>query len=67
MASNNQRMSSQHERGTMKKIVFYCPEMERMAREVQASDPGAAFFLFKLHAQKFSLSLLSFEKLSMKA
>jgi len=41
MASNNQRMSSQHERGTMKKIVFYCPEMERMAREVQASDPDA--------------------------
>ena len=46
MTSNNQRMSSQHERGTMKKIVFYCPEMERMAREVQASDPGAAFFSF---------------------
>jgi hypothetical protein len=35
-----QRMSSQAERGTMKKIVFYCPEMEKMAREVRANDPG---------------------------
>lgn len=33
-------MSSQAERGTMKKIVFYCPEMEKMAREVRANDPG---------------------------
>ena len=24
----------------MKKIVFYCPEMEKMAREVRANDPG---------------------------
>ncbi|CAL6356064.1 predicted protein [Bathycoccus prasinos] len=36
-----QRMSSQAERGTMKKIVFYCPEMEKMAREVRANDPDA--------------------------
>ena len=35
-----ERMSSQAERGTMKKIVFYCPEMEKMAREVRANDPG---------------------------
>ena len=36
-----ERMSSQAERGTMKKILFYCPDMEKMAREVQANDPGA--------------------------
>jgi ribose-phosphate pyrophosphokinase len=36
-----QRMSSQAERGPMKKIVFYCPEMEKMAREVRANDPDA--------------------------
>jgi len=53
-------MSSQHERGTMKKIVFYCPEMERMAREVQASDPGAAFFFLNFtRALSLSLSLKS--------
>ena len=40
MTQQQQRMSSQAERGTMKKIVFYCPEMEKMAREVRANDPG---------------------------
>ncbi|CAL6352497.1 unnamed protein product [Bathycoccus prasinos] len=41
MTQQQQRMSSQAERGTMKKIVFYCPEMEKMAREVRANDPDA--------------------------
>jgi len=45
MQNNNsnkltQTISSQHERSTMKKILFYCPEMEKMAKEVESSDGG---------------------------
>ena len=53
-----ERMSSQAERGTMKKILFYCPDMEKMAREVQANDPGAlALFRALFVRARFGFSL----------
>ena len=53
-----ERMSSQAERGTMKKILFYCPDMEKMAREVQANDPGAlAAFRALFVRARFGFSL----------
>ena len=53
-----ERMSSQAERGTMKKILFYCPDMEKMAREVQANDPGALELFRALFVrERFGFSL----------
>ena len=56
-----ERMSSQAERGTMKKILFYCPDMEKMAREVQANDPGALELFRALFVRaRFGFSLPRF-------
>ena len=33
---------SSHERAVMKKILFFCPEMEKMAKEVEMNDSGAS-------------------------